>query len=119
MEKNRYIELLYKNPNKRPRRKYIQNTLQDMQNLVKGYIEVIRYKDILLICNKENQIKKKEPNVILNNNITIYGSFFITGDDYENADFISLTPKQIRRFRNEFSSEKKRENEMEEELECL
>ena len=90
-----------------------------MQSLVKGCIEVIRYKDVLLIYNKEKQKEKKEPNVILRDNITIYGSFFITGDDYENADFISLTEKQFKRFRNEFKVEQIKDKEMEEEPECL
>lgn len=113
MEYNRYVEVLYKEPYKNPKRIKIINTLEEMQRVVGGCIDVIRYDDAFIICNKFGKKENLEPNVLLKNN-TIYGSFFIIGDDYKRADFISLTEEQISRYINELEYESQIEYEMEE-----
>ena len=116
MESNRYINILLKRPNKRAKKVTIENTLEEMQKLVEGPIEVLRYKDALLVCNEEGKLKDLEPNLIIGNDL-IVGSFFIVGDDYKNADFISLTEKQFKIFKQELAEEMEIEKfEMEEEL---
>lgn len=112
MEENRYIEVLFKKPNRNPKRITIENSLEAMQRLVGGNIEVVQLDDALLICNEEGKIRGLEPNVVLGKD-TICGSFFIAGDDYENADFVSLTKKQFRRFESKFLRQKEKINEME------
>jgi len=107
MEENRYIEVLFKKPNRQPKKVTIENSLEAMQRLVGGNIEVKQIDDVLLVINKN---KGLEPNVVLGND-TICGSFFIAGDDYENADFVSLTKKQYRKFANMFSKEKQITND--------
>ncbi len=116
MADNRYIEVLYKVPNKKAKRIRIENTLEDMQELVKGYLEILRYNDVFLIYNEERNRKKIEPNIVLENNI-IFGSFFLVGDDSRNADFISLNERQFRKYKKEFSKKFELEQEMECELE--
>ena len=116
MDCNRNIEVLYKEPNKNPERRKIANTLEEMQNVVGGYIEIVGYKGALLICNEEGKLRGLEPNISLGDDI-ICGSFFIAGDDYEKADFISLTESQFEEFMKEFSNALQCERELEEELE--
>ena len=93
MEENRYIEVLLKKPNRHPKKVTIENSLEAMQRLVGGNIEVVQLYDALLVCNEEGKLKGLEPNVVIGDD-TICGSFFIAGDDYENADFISISKKQ-------------------------
>lgn len=112
MEDNRYIEVLYKSPRKKPKRILIENTLEDMQKLVNGYIQIVRYKDALLVCNEERKMRNLEPNVMFKNDI-ICGSFFLVGDDYKNADFISLSEKQIKKYKKELSADIQIDYEME------
>lgn len=116
MECNRYIVILLKEPNKKPKIITIENTLEKMQDIVKGPIEVVYHKGALLVCNEEGKIKRLEPNLFLDRDM-ILGPFFIAGDDYENADFVSLTKKQIREFKKEILEEMKREIELLEDLE--
>ena len=104
------IKKTIKKPNKNPRKVTIENSLEAMQRLVGGNIEVVQLDDALLICDEEGKLKGLEPNVVLGND-TICGSFFIAGDDYENVDFVSLTKKQYRKFANIFSKEKQITND--------
>lgn len=112
MEENRYIEVLLKKPNRHPKKVTIENSLEAMQRLVGGNIDVIQLDDTLLVCNQKEKSKKLEPNVVIGDN-TICGSFFIAGDDYENADFVSISKKQYRMFENKFSRQRQKINEME------
>ena len=117
MECNRYIRVLLKEPNKKPKIVTIENTLENMQELVNGPIEVIYHKGAFIICNEDGKSKKLEPNLFLEKDM-ILGSFFMVGDDYENADFISLNNRQIKEFKKEILEEMQREIEMEDDLEC-
>ena len=115
---NRYIDVLYKQPNKKPKKVRIENNLEDMRKLVGGDIKILNYSDVLLVCNNKGKIKGLEPNVLLKNNM-IYGSFFIVGDDKEKADFISLTEKQFTKFKNELLRGNLNNKEMEDDLEWI
>ena len=112
MEENRYIEVLFKKPNRHPKKVTIENSLEAMQRLVGGNIEVVQLYDALLVCNEEGKLKGLEPNVVIGDD-TICGSFFIAGDDYENADSISISKKQYRMFENKFSRQRQKRDEME------
>ena len=94
-----------------------ENVLDEMKSVKKAFQKedgrefiqrnIKQIDDVLLVINKN---KGLEPNVVLGND-TICGSFFIAGDDYENADFVSLTKKQYRKFANMFSKEKQITND--------
>lgn len=43
MPKNMYISILVKEPNKNPKEKRIQNTLQDIEIILKGNFDLIEY----------------------------------------------------------------------------
>ena len=93
MEKK--LKVIYKKVNQSPKVIEINNTLEAKQKLVGGLIEVIPYKDdLLLICNEEGKILNKKANIDLGYDY-IAGDFLVVRDDIENADFKSLTQNQI------------------------
>jgi len=98
------IKGLLVEPYKLPKEIEIENTLANLQSLVDGYIECVYLQndnDIVLICNDEGKIN----NMPLNRDIgydIIAGPFFIVGNDYENADFKSLTDEQILKYKIRF-----------------
>ena len=108
------IKGLLVEPYKLPKEIEIENTLENLQSLVSGYIECVylpKDNDVILICNDEGKIN----NMPLNRDIgfdIIAGPFFIIGNDYENADFKSLTDEQILKYKIRFdrNSIKKTEN---------
>lgn len=92
--KEKIVRILYKEVGKAPKIKFIDNTLEAKQKLVGGLIEVIPYNDLLLVCNDEGKVLDLPPNVIFDYDY-IAGNCFVIGDDYENADFKSLTIEEI------------------------
>ncbi|MBR1386193.1 MAG: DUF3846 domain-containing protein [Bacilli bacterium] len=110
------IKGLLVEPYKLPKEIEIENTLDNLQSLVDGYIECVYLQndnDIVLICNDEGKIN----NMPLNRDIgydIIAGPFLIVGNDYENADFKSLTEEQILKYKIRFdkNSIKQTENKI-------
>ena len=98
------IKGLLVEPYKLPKEIEIENTLDNLQSLVDGYIECVYLQndnDVVLICNDEGKIN----NMTLNRDIgydIIAGPFLILGDDYENGDFKSLNENQILRYKMRF-----------------
>ena len=91
-------------PNELPREIEFENTLEDKQLLVGGYIEcVYPEKDdgVVFICNEEGKINGMKYNRDIGYDI-IYGPFIIIGDDYDNGDFKSLTDDQILKYKMRF-----------------
>ena len=117
MEPNRYINVLFKAPNKNPKIVRIENALDDMQELIHGPLDIMFYKGAFLVCNKYRGTQNLEPNLSLENKM-ILGSFFIVGDDEKTADFISLSRKQIRKFTKGILISMDRQKEILDELEC-
>ena len=73
----------------------IDDTLEAKQKLVGGLIEVVPYKDdLLLTCNEEGKIPNLKPNLHFDYDY-IAGNCFIVGDDYENSGFKSVEENQI------------------------
>ena len=91
-------------PNELPKEIEFENTLEDKQRLVGGYIEcVYPEKDdgVVFICNEEGKINGMKYNRDIGYDI-IYGPFLILGDDYDNGDFKSLTEDQILKYKMRF-----------------
>ena len=107
------IKGLLVEPYKLPKEVEIENTLEKLQSLVDGYIECVylpKDSDVILICNDEGKIN----NMPLNRDIgfdIIAGPFFIVGNDYENADFKSLTEEQILKYKIRFDKNSIKETE--------
>lgn len=96
-EKNNISKLrvIYKEVGKEPEVIEIEDTLEAQQKLVEGLIEVVPYKDnLLLICNEEGKINNLAPNLQFDYDY-IAGNCFIVGDDFENEGFKSVEDKQI------------------------
>ena len=77
--------------------------------LVGGLIEVVAYKDTLLIYNEEGKILNMDANFAYDYTAR---DCFAVGDDYKNGNFKSLTDEQIQEFTKNFirkSIKKKRD----------
>ena len=89
------LQIVYKKVNEDAKIMEIENTLEAKQKLVGGLIEIVPYinDDTLLVCNEEGKLMNLKPNVVFDYDY-IAGDLFVIGDDYENADFKSLTDAQ-------------------------
>lgn len=95
------ITVLYKKVNEIPRILKIKNSLKEKQKLVGGLIEVVPYLDnMLIICNEEGKIYNLKANIRFGNDY-IAGDLIVVGDDYENADFKSLTANEINKAKDD------------------
>lgn len=89
------VKVIYKEIGKDPIEKEIENTLEAKQELVEGLIEVVPYKeDLLLICNEEDKLLNLEPNIDIGYDY-IVGNCFVIGDDWENEGFKSVPKDKI------------------------
>lgn len=82
----------------------INNTLEDKQKIVGGYIECAYLpndEEVVIICNEEGKINGLQLNRDIGHDI-IAGPFLIVGDDYENGNFKSLTDEQIMKYKIKF-----------------
>lgn len=92
---NKKLKVIYKEVGKDPIVMEIDDTLEAKQKLVGGLIEVVPYKDdLLLICNEEGKITNLKPNLQFDYDY-IAGNCFVVGDDYENSGFKSIENSQI------------------------
>lgn len=90
------LKIVFKAVGEDPKIMEIDNTLEAKQKLVGGLIEVVPYKnDLLLICNEEGKITNLKPNLKFDYDY-IVGDCFVVGDDYENGDFKSLAEDEIK-----------------------
>lgn len=94
--KKEKLKILLKKVGREPQIKFIDNTLKAKQKLVGGLIEVLDFEDdTLIICNEEGKVLNLPPNTIFDMDY-IAGDYFVVGNDFRNADFKSLTDKQIK-----------------------
>lgn len=80
----------------------IENTLDDMQEFVGGYIEIINITDkILLVCNEEGKMRRLQPTAFIVKNQqaqdVIVGKFFLCREDGE--DMVSIHESDIEDFK--------------------
>lgn len=98
------LKIVYKEVGKEPIVMEIEDTLEAKQKLVGGLIEVIPYKeDLLLVCNEEGKILNLKPNLRFPNDY-IVGNCFIVGDDSENASFKSIKDEQIEKIESDLKN---------------
>ena len=95
------ITILKVEPGKIPETVAIPNTLDAMQEVVGGYIEVIPLNAVCMVCNAEGKLIGLEGNRRVGNDI-IAGTFFLAGDT-STGDFCSLTEEQLDRFQKLFA----------------
>jgi len=107
---DRTIRVIVCEPGKEAEEKYIENTLEAMQNICGGPIEAVYPEfnsNVVLIVNEEGKIR----NLDLNRSLTdedgtiidvIVGTFLIAGTDFDTCDFASLTDAEVKRYMERF-----------------
>ena len=91
------LKVVFKKPSEKPVVMEIEHTLNKLQELVEGYIEVVpanQDKSILMIVNEEGLLKNLEPNVWIDNTCIVGNVIFVqNGND---GKFHSLTDDMVR-----------------------
>jgi len=91
------INIVFKKPSEKPIIMEIENTLEKLQELVEGYIEVVPANDdksILMIVNEEGLLKDLKPNVWIKQTCIVGNIIFVqNGDD---GEFHSLTDDMVK-----------------------
>ena len=114
IEKQNMYVLIVKNE-KNPELKRIPNRLETLRKIVGNeYIDVIKYKDVLIVFDEEGYKKLLPINRTIDG-LNIRGTFIITGN--ENQDFKDLTKEQIEEYTKKFQLEQENQMEEGEELE--
>ena len=97
---NNKIRVLIVKPNKEPYQAKIEHSLESLQEVVEGLIEIVELENnVDLICNEEGKINNLELNRLVFNDI-IAGTFIITGQ--HKGETISLSRKQIKKYKKVF-----------------
>ena len=103
------IRILVVEPSKEPRQIKVEHTLENLQKIVGGLIEYVELDyNTDLICNEEGKLLGLELNRKLENDI-VAGTFFIVGQ--HNGETISLSKKQIKKYREMFRLDNNKEIE--------
>ena len=111
-ENKRYVAVIVETMTE-PRVEEIDGSLEGMQKLVGGLIEVVSPfpddPDTVVVCNEEGKLMNLLPNRFLKDENgepydVICGDFFVLGSG-EDGDFASLTKTQIDRCLKEYGSE--------------
>lgn len=82
------ITVLKVEPGKPPELVSMANTLQAMQEMVGGYIEIVPLDNACLVCNDEGKLNGMEGNRRIGGDI-IAGPFFIAGDSGDGQSLLS------------------------------
>lgn len=110
------IRVLKVEPGKEPEQTMMENTLEAMQSMVGGYIEMVSLDErTLLVCNEEGKLMGLEGNRRLGSDI-IAGTFFVVGDD-GCGNLCSLDAHQLNQYTQQFAEPQSfRPGEVEEKL---
>ena len=94
IEKQNMYVLIVKNE-KKPELKRIPNRLETLRKIIGNeYIDVIKYKDVLIVFDEEGYKKLLPINRTIDG-LNIRGNIVITGNDEKNQDFKDLTKEKI------------------------
>ena len=116
IEKQNMYVLIIENE-KNPELKRIPNRLETLRKIVGNeYIDVIKYKDVLIVFDEEAYKKLLPINRTLDG-LNIRGTFIVTGNDKKNQDLKDLTKEQIEEYTKKFQLEQENQMEEGEELE--
>ncbi len=107
MRNNPTITVLMVEPHRHPYLKTVEHTLENLQAMVGGYIEVYPLaENVAIVCNEEGKMNGMELNRPIYHNgemvEIIAGTFFIAGDDISIGEFVSLTDEQIAQYSEQF-----------------
>ena len=92
-------------PKKEARKESMELSLENLQQTVGGYIEVVYLHDTetpaVIVCNEEGRLLNLPANRILHSeygDTMLYGTFLICGLDTEEGDFDGLTDELADRY---------------------
>lgn len=88
------IRVLFKEVGKPPEEIVIDNTLEALQGLVHGSIEVVHFGDLLMIVNEDGKFLVMEPHIAFPADVVV-GNVVILAEDGE--EFRGLTQSEIAR----------------------
>ena len=84
------ITVIVKNPGRRAEPRVIPNTLQELQAIVGGHIEAVRFaSDCVILCNEEGKLRGMTPNIFLMGEMFV-GPVIIVGTKGEDFDDIPM-----------------------------
>lgn len=101
-----YMIIIVKPPNKPPTVTKIPKRLRDMERLVKGIVEEVRYEKVLLVYNENQDDTELKINSIFKN-LSMRGTILITGNDEKNGDVRSLNRKEIIKYLKKINYKRK------------
>jgi hypothetical protein len=95
------ITVIVKEPSQAPEVRTIENTLESLQGIVGGYIEVVSFTpSVLMICNEEGKLDGLPHNFSMRLDEIVGSVLFVSSDG---EDFASLTESQRTRVIEYFS----------------
>lgn len=78
------VKVIQKKVNDVFRQVEIDNSLEAMQKLVGGYVEVVyMFDNVFMVCNEEGKLMGLEPNLVLRNGDVVVGDIFFVEFDEE------------------------------------
>lgn len=84
------ITVIVKNPGRRAEPRVIPNTLEELQGIVGGHIEAVRFaSDCVILCNEEGKLRGMAPNIFLMGEMFV-GPVIILGTKGEDFDDIPM-----------------------------
>lgn len=96
------ITIIKVEPHRQPEVITINNTLEALQGLVEGYLEAVSLSPTAcIIVNEEGKLLGLTPNRKLNHDILV-GNIIIVGT--EGPEIVSLTPTQIKEYKEKFKN---------------
>lgn len=99
MEETKTLKILVKEPYKEPYVKEIEDKLENLQEIVGGYIECVgmpNMKNVDLYVNEEGKLDKADGNFWLPEyEDCVCGTCFMVGANTRTGENVSLTDKQI------------------------
>ena len=99
--KDKYIEVIVKEPNGVFELRAIENKLSELQKLVGGYIEVVSHNGYIVLADEEGKLKGCEPNLRIGCK-NIVGTIVILS--MSNGNFRSIKVKDLAEFINDFNN---------------
>lgn len=91
------LQVVFKKPNEKPVKMEIENTLEKLQELVDGYIEIVptnNNKTIFMIVNEEGKLRDLEPNIWIGNTCIVGNVVFV--QNKFDSEFHSLTDDMVK-----------------------
>lgn len=96
---NKKIVVLYKKTGKAPIIKIITDMFEIKKMIVQGNLDMVRYENCIIVCNKRNKNQNTIPNIVLDFK-HISGDLFLIGYNPKIKDFRSLNKDEIKFYRD-------------------